>query len=124
MPEAYDTFKELADYIETHQEAADALTEAVGNKADKSTVEAIQKTISALGSLAQKSTVSETDLDAALKAKVNAAAEGNHSHDNKSVLDGITADDVTEWDSKGSIFASKVQPSNFADGDLWFAMVD
>lgn len=124
VPEAYDTFKELADYIETHQEAADALTEAVGNKADKSTVEAIQKTISALGSLAQKSTVSETDLDAALKAKVNAAAEGNHSHDNKSVLDGITADDVTEWDSKGSIFASKVQPSNFAAGDLWFALVD
>ena len=32
VPEAYDTFKELADYIESHQEAADALTAAVGNK--------------------------------------------------------------------------------------------
>lgn len=124
VPEAYDTFKELADYISSHQEAADALTAAVGNKADKATVDTIQATINALGSLAKKSTVSETDLDTALKAKVNAAAEGNHSHDNKSVLDGITADDVTEWDSKGSIFASKAQPSNFAAGDLWFALVD
>ena len=35
VPEAYDTFKELADYIETHQTAADALTAAVGNKVDK-----------------------------------------------------------------------------------------
>ena len=33
VPEAYDTFKELADYIESHQTAADALTAAVGNKA-------------------------------------------------------------------------------------------
>lgn len=124
VPEAYDTFKELSDYIASHQEAADALTAAVGNKADKATVDTIQATINALGSLAKKSTVSEADLDATLKAKVNAAAEGNHSHDNKSVLDGITADDVTEWDSKGSIFASKTQPSNFAAGDLWFALVD
>lgn len=35
VPEAYDTFKELADYIEAHKTAADALTAAVGNKVDK-----------------------------------------------------------------------------------------
>lgn len=35
VPEAYDTFKELADYIETHQTAADALAAAVGSKVDK-----------------------------------------------------------------------------------------
>lgn len=37
VPEAYDTFKELADYIDAHQTAADALTAAVGNKVDKVT---------------------------------------------------------------------------------------
>lgn len=35
VPEAYDTFKELADYIERHQAVADALVAAVGNKVDK-----------------------------------------------------------------------------------------
>ena len=123
VPEAYDTFKELADYIASHQEAADALTAAVGNKADKTTVQTLQATINALGSLAKKSTVSETDLDTALKAKVNAAAEGNHSHDNKSVLDGITTEKVAAWDGKSRIYASKTQPTNLAAGDLWFELV-
>lgn len=123
VPEAYDTFKELADYIASHQEAADALTAAVGNKADKATVDTIQATINALGSLAKKSTVSESDLDTSLKAKVNAAAEGNHSHDNKSVLDGITTEKVAAWDGKSRIYASKTQPANLAAGDLWFELV-
>lgn len=35
--EAYNTFTELAAYIAEHQDAADALTAAVGNKADKAT---------------------------------------------------------------------------------------
>lgn len=42
--------------------------------------------------------VAETDLDAALKEKVNAAAEGNHSHANKAFLDtlsGATDEEVT-----------------------------
>lgn len=51
------------------------------------------------GALADKDVVSESDLDSALAEKVNAAAEGNHSHSNKTVLDGITAAKVTAWDS-------------------------
>ena len=35
--EAYNTFTELAAYIEEHQDAADALTSAIGSKADKAT---------------------------------------------------------------------------------------
>lgn len=35
VPEAYDTFKELADYIEGHQDASDALTAAIGDKVSK-----------------------------------------------------------------------------------------
>lgn len=50
------------------------------------------------GALAGKDKVAETDLSDELKAKVNAAAEGNHSHDNKTVLDGITAEKVGNWD--------------------------
>lgn len=36
--EAYDTFAELAEYIEEHQEASDALTAAIGTKADQTVV--------------------------------------------------------------------------------------
>jgi len=42
--------------------------------------------------------VTEADLDSALAEKVNAAAEGNHSHSNKTVLDGISSEKVTAWD--------------------------
>ena len=85
--EAYNTFTELADYIENHQDAADALTAAIGTKANQSDLTALQNTVNALGALAAKSTVSESDLDSALKEKVNAASEGNHSHNNKALLD-------------------------------------
>ena len=54
------------------------------------------------GALASKNKVSETDLDSALVEKVNSASEGNHSHSNKSVLDGITSGKVSNWDSAES----------------------
>lgn len=52
-----------------------------------------------VGAMAGKDNVAETDLDNALKAKINAATEGNHSHDNKDILDGITAEKIAEWDA-------------------------
>lgn len=58
------------------------------------------------GTLAGKDKVSESDLDDVLKEKVNAAAEGNHSHSNKTVLDGVTADKVSAWD--GAVSATTV----------------
>lgn len=124
VPEAYDTFKGLADYIETHQEAADALTAAVGNKADKTAVEAIQTTINGLGALATKDTVDESDLSATLKEKVNAAAEGNHTHANKAVLDGITAEKVTAWDGKTTVHIGTTPPADMGASDLFFKIVE
>ena len=124
VPEAYDTFKELADYIETHQEAADALTTAIGEKADKSAVEAIQATINSLGALASKSTVEESDLSPALKEKLNAAASGDSAHPNKEVLDGITAEKVTAWDAKSTVYVGTSAPANMTDHDLFFKIVE
>ena len=60
----------------------------------------LENTVEGLGVLADKDEVTEADLAAELKAKVNAAAEGNHSHDNKTVLDGVTAEKVAAWDAK------------------------
>lgn len=130
-PETYNTLKEIADYIDAHQDVVDALNASIGNKADKSTVETLQTTVTAiktvtdsLGALATKDSVAESDLDEALKAKINAAAEGNHSHDNKTVLDGITADLVTAWNGKSAIYYSATQPIGLAEGDLWVQLID
>lgn len=62
------------------------------------------------GALAELDEVSEDNLNAALKEKVNAAAEGNHSHANKTVLDGITAEKVAAWD------AAEQNAKNYVDG--------
>ena len=130
-PETYDTLKEIADYIDAHQDVVDALNASIGSKADASVVATLQETVTAiktvtdsLGALATKDSVAESDLDEALKAKVNAAAEGNHSHDNKTVLDGITADLVTAWNGKSTIHYSATQPAELAEGDLWVQLVD
>ena len=62
-------------------------------------ITALEGNFNGLGDLASKDIVSESDLDSALAEKVNAAAEGNHSHANKGVLDGITAEKVAAWDA-------------------------
>lgn len=134
-PETYDTLKEIADYIDAHQDVVDALNASIGSKADASVVTTLQETVAAikavtdslndsLGALATKDSVAESDLDEALKAKVNAAAEGNHSHGNKAVLDGITADLVTAWNGKSTIYYSATQPAELAEGDLWAQLID
>ena len=124
--EAYNTFTELAEYIEEHQEAADALTAAIGQKADTSTVTALQEsltaltnTVNGLGALAQKSTVSESDLDAALAEKVNAASEGNHSHANKALLDTYTQTeaDLADAVSKKHSHENIEELNKIASGD-------
>ena len=108
--EAYNTFTELAAYISEHEEVSDALTEAIGNKADKSVVEAIQATVDALGEVSTLDKISEDYLTDELKEKINAASEGNHGHLNKGVLDGITAEKVSAWDS------AEQNAKDYADG--------
>ena len=76
------------------------------------------------GALANKDQVSETDLDEALAEKVNAASEGNHSHANKGVLDGISSEDVANWDSKSRIFVAATQPEEMVAGDLWIQTIE
>lgn len=87
-------------------------------------VEALETTANGLGDLAVKDIVSEADLDEALAEKVNAAAEGNHSHANKDVLDGITADVVSAWNGKANVYYSATEPATLNEGDLWVQIVE
>lgn len=127
-PGTYDTLKEIADYITAHEEVVTALNAAIGNKVDKvegkqlSTEDfttAYKAILDGIGALASKDKVTEADLDETLKEKVNAAAEGNHSHTNKDVLDGITAEDVQAWDAKAKIYVRDTQPETLNPGELW-----
>lgn len=123
-PATYDTLKEISDYISANNEVVDALTAAIGNKADASVVASIKATVDVLGALAMLNEVSESNLDAALKQKVNAASAGNHTHSNKTTLDGITDAKVAAWNSKGRFYASATQPSNLTEYDLWAQIVN
>lgn len=87
-------------------------------------VEALEAVAEGLGDMATKDIVSESDLAAELAEKVNAAAEGNHSHANKEVLDGITADVVAGWNGKGNIYYSATEPANLTENDLWVAIIE
>lgn len=62
------------------------------------------------GALASLDEVAEANLSTALREKVNAASEGNHSHSNKTVLDGITAEKVAAWD------AAEQNAKSYVDG--------
>lgn len=130
---------------------AGRVTDLEGRAANHtSSIDALQADMNTLGTLARKSIVAENDLDAALKEKVNAASEGNHSHNNKDlldtydqvnedikaaveqshthdnadVLDAITADVVAGWNTKATIYYSSEQPANLVEGDLWVQFVD
>ena len=77
------------------------------------------KTLLGLGSLAYLSEVTEANLDSALKEKVNAAAEGNHSHANKALLDTYTQTeaDLADAVAKKHSHANADELAKFVDGD-------
>ena len=52
-----------------------------------------------LGDLAYLSEVAESNLNSDLAKKINDAVAIQHSHSNKDVIDGITSDKVSAWDS-------------------------
>ena len=103
---SYDTLKEIADWISSHKTDATAMNSAIT---------ALEGIVDGIGGDGEKATVVEyvTDAIAALKigdyakaADLTALAgrvttlEGKaHTHDNKTILDGITSDKVTNWDS-------------------------
>lgn len=79
------------------------------------------KTLLGLGTMAYKSEVAESDLNADLKAKVNAAADGNHSHANKDLLDTYTQTEADLADAVAKKHAHTFVESELnkiADGDV------
>ena len=126
--DAYNTFTELAAYIAEHKEAADALTAAVGNKADKATTLAGYGITNAYTKIEVDTKISDaiseatggesaasvkTALDnykTSNDSRVSALESAKHTHTNKTVLDGITSDKIAAWD------AAQGNAKDYADG--------
>ncbi len=119
--EAYDTFTELAAYVKEHEDVTEALTSAIGNKADKSVVDDILKVINGLGALATKDKVSKSDLDTALATELDAKA--NTDDVDSKLSDKSDADhkhktsDITDFPTLGSASSKNVATSGNASAD-------
>ena len=141
--EAYNTFTELAAYIADHQEVSDALSAAIGTKADKATTLAGYGITDAYTSTQVDTKIADAisaatggesaaDVKTALdnyktsnNARVDALEADTHTHSNKTVLDGITAANVSAWSAKSdsNVYYSATEPSNLTDKDLWVQLV-
>jgi hypothetical protein len=88
-PETYDTLKEIAEYISSDASAMETLNKAIAEKAAKAD----------LGALAKLDKVTGDVLDKSIQNQIDEALGASHTHDNKTVLDGITSTKVTNWDS-------------------------
>ena len=94
-PEALDTIQELAAALDDNAGIVDTLETAIGKKADTTAVNAIATRVEALEAI-------------------------DHDHSNKSVLDGITAQKVKNWDeahTKKHTHANLDELNKIADGD-------
>lgn len=106
---AYDTLKEISDWISSHTTDAAAMNSAIlalqgivdgiGGEGEKATVVAyVDDAIAALqiGDYAKASELT------ALAARVTALEGKAHEHANGTILDGITAENIADWNSKAA----------------------
>lgn len=114
-PETYNTLKEIADYLATHQNEYTALLATVGGKVDKE----------------EGKGLSTEDFTSELKAKLEGIAEEANKYElpkaTTSSLGGVkigsgvtVADDGTiSVADKPTIYVQADQPSNLKANDLW-----
>ena len=102
-PEDFDTLKEMSDWISSHESDASAMNSAIQkNTSDIATLQT-DKVDKETG----KSLLADTD-----KANYDDAVSKAHTHDNKSVLDGITSDKVAAWDNKSDFSGNYLDLNN------------
>lgn len=125
-PAAYDTLKEISDWISGHANDASAMNSQITeNKNGLAVLKALVGTlpestaattvIGYIDAAIEGLKIGDYAKAADLTAAVNriAALEGkSHEHDNKTVLDGITAEKVTAWD------AAEQNAKDYIDGLL------
>ena len=143
-PETYNTLKEIADYIATHQDEYSALIQTIAGKVDK----------------VEGKGLSTEDFTSELKAKLDAIAEGANKYElpvaTASILGGVkvgtnltvaedgtlsavdttyeeatttaaglmSAADKVELAAKAKIYAQSTQPTELKEGELWIQVAE
>lgn len=98
-PETLDTLKEVAEAIEKSKTVENALNSAIGKKANQTELD------THIGNDTIHITSDE-------RTKWNDANDKKHSHDNKSVLDGITSELVEKWTETSSSSVTGIKGVN------------
>lgn len=140
-PEAYDTLKEISDWISSHANDASAMNSQIAT--NKTDIAALKALVGALPESAEATTIVEyvdevvaalaigdyakaADLAAAVTRI--AALEGKaHEHANKDVIDGVTAAKVAAWDAaeqNAKNYADSLADNYDAAGDAAQALID
>lgn len=105
-PEAYNTLKEIADYIAEHKDAADALTAAIGGKVDK----------------VEGKGLSANDFTDALKAKLESLPE-TIAEATTEAAGLMSAEDKTRLDGLRGVRYGAEPPADMKDGELFVRVV-
>lgn len=113
-PAAFDTLKEIADYIATHEDVYAALNAAVGNKVDK---------------VAGKG-LSAEDFTTALKTKLEGLSNYTHpsTHSADMIVETtdknfVTAAEKAKIAASGRILSGASAPADMTENDLFFQIV-
>lgn len=124
--ESYDTLKEIADWISSHKTdatamnsaitALEAIVDGIGGEGEKATV--VEYVTDAINALKIGDYAKAADLTA-LAGRVTTLEGASHTHTNKSVLDGITSDKISSWDTAAEKAATALQEiTTTANGGL------
>lgn len=104
-PETYDTLKEIADYITSHEDVVTALNQAIGNKVDKQEGYGLSKNDFTDELLDKLNNITQITIDSEMSETSENAVQ------NKVVTAAINA--------KSNIFIQSTQPEELKENDLW-----
>lgn len=141
-PEAYNTLKEISDYISTHKDEYTALQTLVGDKVTKSdydtkmtaldtAISTINTTLTTLSTTVaaklDKSVYDTkmTDIDTKIAA-LEAATGGEVTADDITETETkkiMTADERTKLASVGRFIVSETQPADLTENDIWAEVI-
>lgn len=110
-PETYDTLKEIADYISSHQDVVDTLNAAIGQKADKATT---------LAGYGITDAMTATQINQAIQNALSGIS-GNYDASGAAAqaLTDAKAYTDAKLGEKSKIYFSSTEPTGLAEGDLW-----
>lgn len=131
-PETYDTLQEIAAYISSHQEVADALTAAIGNKAEKTHTHSEASTTTA-GFMSAADKEKLDGIEEELNAKISESSKGmaggvagldeNGKVPSDQLPYSVTDAEKDAWNAKANIYFASELPESAPAGSVCFLIL-